>query len=104
MGYGYIDAGHAEHINSFYREFLNPYLNYHRPCAQAEVEIDQRGRKRVRYKRYRTPFETLLALDKSAHTNLQSNVEQSSGRIQYSWESDHGAEGFWLLMETVKTF
>jgi hypothetical protein len=35
---------------------------------------------------------------------LQSNVEQSSGRIQYSWESDHGAEGFWLLMETVKTF
>jgi len=63
MGYGYIDAGHAERINSFYREFLNPYLNYHRPCAQAEVEIDARGRKRVRYKRYQTPLETLLALD-----------------------------------------
>lgn len=66
IGYGYIDAGHADRINSFYREFLNPYLNYHRPCAQADVEIDARGRKRVRYKRYRTPLETLLALDDPA--------------------------------------
>jgi transposase InsO family protein len=66
MGYGYIDASHADRINSFYREFLNPYLNYHRPCAQADVEIDQRGRKRVRYKRYQTPLETLLALDSPA--------------------------------------
>ena len=66
MGYGYIDAGHADRINSFYREFLNPYLNYHRPCAQADVEINERGRKRVRYKRYQTPLETLLALDSPA--------------------------------------
>jgi transposase InsO family protein len=66
IGYGYIDAGHADRINSFYREFLNPYLNYHRPCAQADVEIDEKGRKRVRYKRYQTPLETLLAMDKPA--------------------------------------
>lgn len=66
MGYGYIDASHADRINSFYREFLNPYLNYHRPCAQADVEIDHKGRKRVRYKRYQTPLETLLSLDSPA--------------------------------------
>jgi transposase InsO family protein len=66
IGYGYIDAGHADTINSFYREYLNPYLNYHRPCAQADAEIDERGRKRVRYRRYQTPLETLLALDKPA--------------------------------------
>lgn len=66
IGYGYIDAGHADRINSFYREYLNPYLNYHRPCAQADVEIDDKGRKRIRYKRYQTPLETLLALDKPA--------------------------------------
>jgi transposase InsO family protein len=66
IGYGYIDAGHAERINDFYREYLNPYLNYHRPCAQADVEIDEKGRKRVRYKRYQTPLETFLALDKPA--------------------------------------
>jgi transposase InsO family protein len=66
IGYGYIDAGHADRINDFYREYLNPYLNYHRPCAQADVDIDERGRKRVRYKRYQTPLETLLALEKPA--------------------------------------
>lgn len=66
IGYGYIDARHADRINDFYREYLNPYLNYHRPCAQADVEIDQKGRKRVRYKRYQTPLETLMGLDKPA--------------------------------------
>ena len=49
-----------------YRERLNPYLNYHRPCAQSDVKIDEKGRKRVRYKICRTPLETLLALDKPA--------------------------------------
>jgi len=66
IGYGYIDSAHADRLNDFYREYLNPYLNYHRPCAQAEVDIDDRGRKRVRYKRYQTPVETLLALDNPA--------------------------------------
>lgn len=66
IGYGYIHASHADRINSFYREFLNPYLNYHRPCAQAEVQIDVKGRKRIRYRRYQTPLETLLALEKPA--------------------------------------
>src|SRR5664279_4630632 len=66
IGYGYIDASHADRINDFYQEYLNPYLNYHRPCAQAEVKIDEKGRKRVSYKRYQTPLETLSLLDKPA--------------------------------------
>lgn len=66
LGYGYIDARGAEPLNSFYRDFLNPYLNYHRPCAQPEVSIDPKGRKRIRYRRYQTPLETLLALHNPA--------------------------------------
>jgi len=66
IGYGYIDARHADVINDFYQEYLNPYLNYHRPCAQADVKIDEKGRKRVTYKRYQTPLETLSLLDKPA--------------------------------------
>jgi transposase InsO family protein len=62
MGYGYIAAEHAQVISSFYAQQLNPYLNYHRPCAQAEIEIDEKGRQRRRYRRYQTPLETLLAL------------------------------------------
>ena len=66
IGYGYINARHADRINDFYCEYLNPYLNYHRPCAQADVKIDEKGRKRVRYKRYLTPLETLSLLEKPA--------------------------------------
>ena len=63
LGYGHIAQAHAEPIHSFYRDHLNPYLNYHRPCAQPEVESDPKGRKRVRYKQYKTPFEALAALE-----------------------------------------
>ena len=62
LGYGYIDATHAERLQQFYSAHFNPYLNYHRPCAQAEVEIDEKGRQRCFYRRYPTPLETLLAL------------------------------------------
>ena len=66
MGYGYIAAAHAEALSSFYAQHLNPYLNYHRPCAQAEIEIDEKGRRRRHYRRYQTPLETLLALPDAA--------------------------------------
>jgi transposase InsO family protein len=66
MGYGYIAAAHAQAIQQFYVQHLNPYLNYHRPCAQADVEIDDRGRSRSFYHRYQTPLETLLALPNPA--------------------------------------
>jgi transposase InsO family protein len=62
MGWGHIPAGHAGRIQQFYSAHLNPYLNYHRPCAQADVEVDAKGRKRRRYRRYQTPLETLLSL------------------------------------------
>lgn len=62
IGYGYIDPGHAESLNGFYRNHLNPYLNYHRPCAHPPTSIDAKGRRRIRYLRYQTPLESLLML------------------------------------------
>ena len=81
IGYGYIDAGHADTLNVFYREHLNPYLNYHRPCAQAEVKIDEKGRKRVRYRRYQTPLETLSNLDKPAQYMRQGRSLNALKRV-----------------------
>jgi transposase InsO family protein len=66
MGYGYIHAAHAERIQHFYTAHFNPYLNYHRPCAQADIQIDEKGRRRCFYRRYQTPLETLLALPQPA--------------------------------------
>jgi transposase InsO family protein len=64
IGWGYIAPAHADRLNVFYTAFLNPYVNYHRPSAQATVEIDAKGRKRRLYKQWRTPLETLLSLDR----------------------------------------
>ena len=59
IGYGYIDAEHAERINQFYREHLNPYLNFHRPCAVPEVVTAANGKRRRIYRRWATPWELL---------------------------------------------
>ena len=64
MGWGHIAPAHAAPLNQFYAGFLNPYVNYHRPSAQAEVVIDAKGRKRRLYKQWQTPFEKLLSLDR----------------------------------------
>jgi transposase InsO family protein len=63
IGWGHIGPAHAAHINQFYAGFLNPYVNYHRPSAQAEIRIDAKGRKRRLYKQWQTPLEKLLSLD-----------------------------------------
>src|SRR4051812_19358531 len=55
-------APHAEAIGRFYGEYLNPYINFHRPCAQAEIETNEKGKQTRRYRRYQTPLETLLTL------------------------------------------
>lgn len=73
MGYGHIAAPHAERIQYFYEEHFNGYLNFHRPCAQADVEVDSKGKQRRRYKRYQTPLETLLALPQPKQ-NLRRGV------------------------------
>ncbi|HEX7359874.1 MAG TPA: hypothetical protein VF283_05225 [Bryobacteraceae bacterium] len=62
MGYGYIAAAHAEAIAGFYREHLNPYLNFHRPCAVPETITDRKGKQRRLYRRYATPWENLQAI------------------------------------------
>ena len=66
IGYSHIQAHHAERMQRFYTEHFNPYLNYHRPCAQPEVEVDHKGRTRRIYRSYQTPLETLLSLHQPA--------------------------------------
>ncbi len=64
LGWGHIPAEHAERIDQFYRKYLNPYLNFHRPCGFAQVVTDPRGKRKRIYpaKGYRTPYEKLKSL------------------------------------------
>jgi hypothetical protein len=60
---------------------LNPYLNYHRPCVQADVKMDEKGRKRVSYRRYQTPLETLPLLDNPAQYLRQGRSMNALKRV-----------------------
>ena len=64
IGYGHIAGLHAAALQNFYREHLNPYLNFHRHCGFATVSLDERGKRQRKYKTedYRTPFEKLQSL------------------------------------------
>jgi transposase InsO family protein len=57
MGFGPIAARHAEAVDQFHREHLNPYINFHRPCAVAEIVEEANGKRRRVYRRWATPFE-----------------------------------------------
>src|ERR1051326_1496349 len=59
IGFGYIDAHHAEAVDQFHRQYLNPYVNFHRPCAVPKIITEANGRRRRVYLRWATPFELL---------------------------------------------
>ena len=62
IGYGYIAAPHAEAMDRFHREYLNPYLNFHRPCAVPTLLTQANGKRRRIYRRWATPFELFREL------------------------------------------
>jgi transposase InsO family protein len=57
IGFGYIDARHAEAMDAFHRQHLNPYINFHRPCAVPKILTEANGKRRRVYLRWATPFE-----------------------------------------------
>ena len=64
MGHGWIAGSEAEKIQAFYRDRLNVYLNYHRPCGFARELMDRKGKIRKRYDSYLTPFAKFKSLFK----------------------------------------
>lgn len=62
IGYGYIEAQHAEAITEFYAGHLNPYVNFHRPCAVPELRHLGNGKIQRVYRRWATPWELLRAV------------------------------------------
>jgi transposase InsO family protein len=59
IGFGHIDAQHAEAVDAFHREHLNPYINFHRPCAVPVILTESNGKRRRVYSRWATPLELL---------------------------------------------
>ena len=68
FGYSHIPQHWARQINAFCQDFLNPYINYHRPCFFPETVTDEKGktRKKYRLKDMMTPYEKLKSLPNAA--------------------------------------
>jgi transposase InsO family protein len=62
-GRNYIDRKWADEINELNKNYVNIYLNYHRPCAFAVYEPDQRGKLKKKYKQRMVPYEKLKSLN-----------------------------------------
>jgi transposase InsO family protein len=57
LGFGHIGVQHAAAVDTFHREHLNPYVNFHRPCAVPVILTAPNGKRRRVYLRWDTPFE-----------------------------------------------
>jgi len=75
FGYFHIPANeyNSRVLNDFNINWFIPYLNYHRPCAYAELFIDKKGKKRKVYNEYETPYEKLKSLN-NASKYLRRNI------------------------------
>ena len=64
FGYMHIPQRHAARFNIYCREYLNPFLNFHRPCLYSTDKPDPK--KPGRIKRVYRPQDAMTPLDKLA--------------------------------------
>lgn len=64
FGYTHIPQHWAPQINDFNQHYLNPYINYHRPCFFPNITTNQHGKQRKTYPYHNmmTPYDKLKSL------------------------------------------
>jgi hypothetical protein len=67
LGYAYIPQTCAELLNGYHNDYLNPYINFHRPCFFPISVIDHRGKikKTYPYEEVMTHYERLKAVPRA---------------------------------------
>ena len=68
LGYYHIPQKWAPKVNAFNRDYVIPYLNYHRPCHFPVVIRDEKGKERKTYPQdeIKTPYEKLKSIPGAA--------------------------------------
>ena len=79
LGYAHIPQHFAQRVNAFVSQYLNSYVNFHRPCLFAQVRTDAKGKTTKRYPQHlvATPLEKLASLV-PALQNLKPGVTLQS--------------------------
>lgn len=88
MGYVHIPCRYAAQVNAFYADYLNEYLNFHRPCGFATTRVDKRGKEIKVYKTWQTPYERLKSLE-DWEQYLKPGITAASLAATAMRKSDH---------------
>jgi len=98
MGHWHIARRHADGIHRFYMEYFNIYLNYHRPCGFATINVDEKGRRHRTYETYQTPYQAFRALKKPEQYLREGVTIEELDKTAKA----HSANGFAKLMQDAK--
>jgi hypothetical protein len=90
LGWTHIASEHAQAVNRFHRQHLNPYLNFHRPCGIPELRTLPRGKIKRVYRQWETPWEILRGLP-DWETSLRAEADADALHRQASAQSDTDA-------------
>ena len=66
LGYSHIQQHLAPLVNQFHQDYLNPYINYHRPCFFPVTKTNTKGKliKTYPYEAMMTPYDKFKSLAK----------------------------------------
>ena len=101
-GRNFINQKYAGLINDFNKEYLNTYLNYHRPCGFAEDIIDSKGKARKKYNKWIIPYEKLKSLENAKQYLKPEFSFDELDKIAYAKSDNDFAEE--MMKEKDKLF
>lgn len=91
MGWEHINQDLVDDINSYYKDFFNPYLNFHRPCAYPTIKVDGRGKKKKVYDLYQVPYEALKQITGADKFLKPGLIFDSLDKIAYQYSDNEFA-------------
>ena len=92
FGYAHIPQYCARLVNAFCADYLNPYVNFHRPCFFPETITDDKGKERkiYRYEDMMTPYEKFKSVPEASQY-LKKGITLEQLNAQAAEMSDNDA-------------
>ena len=94
LGYVHIPQACADLLNGYHSGFLNPYINFHRPCFFPVAVIDHRGKvkRTYPYEEVRIPCEKLKAVPQAKGYLRPGVILEQLGTIANQMSDNQFAE------------
>lgn len=92
MGWRHINQNMVDKINNYYKNYFNPYLNFHRPCAFPTITVDEKGRKKRVYHTYLTPYDALKRITGAKKFLKPGQTFEKLDKIAYQYSDNEFAQ------------